>query len=53
VIHTKFICKCGNIEDIITDKPIESFQFRNCGYETVALVCKKCSEVEYINNNNG
>jgi hypothetical protein len=52
VILTKLICKCGNVEDIITDKSLENFQFRNCGDGTVALVCKKCSEVEYISNNN-
>ncbi|MFL0268533.1 hypothetical protein [Candidatus Clostridium radicumherbarum] len=51
VIFTKLICKCGNVEDIITDKPLESFQFRNCGDGTVALVCKKCSDIEYIINN--
>jgi hypothetical protein len=49
----KLICKCGNVEDIQTDKPFENFEFRNCGDGTAALVCKKCSEVAYINIING
>jgi len=53
VIFTKLICKCGNVEDIISDKPLESFQLKNCGDGTTALVCKKSSEVVFINNNNG
>jgi hypothetical protein len=53
VILTKILCKCGNVEDIITDESLKNFQFRNCGDGTVALVCKKCNEVEYINNSNG
>lgn len=48
----KLICKCGNIEDIKTDEPIENFEFRNCGDGTLALVCKKCNEVVYINLKN-
>ena len=52
VIFTKLICKCGNIEDIKTDKPFENFELRNCGDGTSALVCKICSEVVYINIKN-
>lgn len=48
----KLICKCANIEDLETDKPIKNFEFRNCGDGTTALVCKKCSEVVFINVKN-
>jgi len=45
----KLLCKCGNIEDLKTDKSIENYEFRNCGDGTAALVCKKCNEVVFIN----
>lgn len=45
----KLICKCGNIEELKTDKPLENFGLKDCGDGTVVLVCKKCGEVEYIN----
>lgn len=48
----KITCKCGNIEDLETDKPVTGFEFKNCGDGTVALVCKKCSEVVFINLKN-
>ena len=48
----KLICKCGNIEDLETDKPITGFEFKNCGDGTIALVCKKCSEVVFTNLKN-
>jgi hypothetical protein len=44
----KLICKCGNVEDLKVDKPIENFIFRNNGDGTAALVCKNCSEVVFI-----
>lgn len=43
----KLICKCGNVEDLKADK-LENFQLRNCGDGTAVLVCKNCSEVEFI-----
>jgi hypothetical protein len=49
VIFTKLICKCGNVEDIKTDIPLENFEFKDCGDGTSALVCKNCNEVVYIN----
>lgn len=49
----KLLCKCGNIEDLKTDKIIESFELKNCGDGTIVLVCKKCSEVVFINFKNG
>jgi hypothetical protein len=52
VILTKLICKCGTVENIETDKPLESFQVKNCGDGTLALVCKKCNKVVFINLNN-
>jgi hypothetical protein len=52
VILTKLICKCGNVEDIQTDIPLENFEFKNCGDGTSVLICKKCSEVVFININN-
>ena len=48
----KLTCKCGNIEDIETDKTITAFEFKNCGDGTVALVCKDCSEVVFTNLKN-
>jgi hypothetical protein len=44
----KLICKCGNIEEIESDKSIENFVLRNSGDGTIALVCKKCNEVVFI-----
>ena len=44
----KLMCRCGNIEDLKTDKSIESFVFRNSGDGTAALVCMKCSEVVFV-----
>jgi hypothetical protein len=44
----KLMCKCVNIEDLKTDKPIENYELRNCGDGTTALVCKKCSDVVII-----
>ena len=46
------MCKCGNIEDLMTDKTNENFKFRGCGDGTTALVCKKCTEVVFINIKN-
>jgi hypothetical protein len=45
----KLICKCGNIEELKTDKPIKNYELRNCNDGTIALVCKNCNEVVYIN----
>lgn len=45
----KLMCKCGNVEDVKTDIKIQSFEIRNCGDGTTALVCKNCSEVVFIN----
>lgn len=44
----KLMCKCGSVEEIKTDVKIESYEIRNCGDGTAALVCKNCSEVVYI-----
>jgi hypothetical protein len=44
----KLICKCGNVEDIITNIQAQNFLFKDCGDGTYALVCKKCNEVVYI-----
>jgi hypothetical protein len=43
----KLICKCGNIEELKTDKLIEDFEFKNYGDGATALVCKKYNEVVY------
>lgn len=48
----KLICKCGNIEDLKTDKKIDNYEVRNCDDGTIALVCKKCNEVVFINLKN-
>ncbi|MBV7271984.1 hypothetical protein [Clostridium thailandense] len=44
----KLICKCGNVEDIKTDKPIEGYEFKSCDDGTLILICKNCSEVVFI-----
>jgi hypothetical protein len=49
----KLICKCGNIEDLKTDKTIETYEIKNCGDGTVVLVCKKCNEAVFLNLKNG
>lgn len=45
----KLLCKCGNVEDIKTDKPIETYEFRKCDDDTLIIVCKKCNEVVFLN----
>lgn len=45
----KLICKCGNVEDIKTDKAIEKYEFKRCDDDTLILVCKNCNEVIFIN----
>jgi len=44
----KLMCKCGNIEDVKTDVKVEKYKIRICEDGTIALVCKKCSEVVII-----
>lgn len=44
----KLICKCGNVEDIKSDVKIENYEIRNCEDGTLALVCKKCSDVVFL-----
>ncbi|MGH4138176.1 hypothetical protein [Clostridium sp.] len=44
----KLLCKCGNVEDIITDKLIERYEFKIIDDGTLILVCKKCKEVVFI-----
>lgn len=48
----KLICKCGNVEELKKDTIPENFQLKNCGDGTLALICKKCNEVVYINLKN-
>lgn len=47
-IFTKLLCKCGNVENIKSDKPLEQFELKDCGDGTSALVCKNCKEIVYI-----
>jgi hypothetical protein len=44
----KLICKCGNVEEIITEDKMKYFEFRNCNDGTIAVICKKCSEIMYV-----
>lgn len=44
----KLLCKCGNVEDINTDKSIERYEFRTCEDGTLILVCKTCSEAVFV-----
>jgi len=48
----KLLCKCGNVEDLKTDKHIERYELKNCDDSTVVLVCKQCNEVVFINFKN-
>ena len=45
----KLICKCGNVEDIRTDKVIERYELKTCDDATLILICKNCKEVVFIN----
>ena len=45
----KILCKCGNVEDIRTDKKIERYEFKTRNDSTLILVCKNCNEVVFIN----
>jgi hypothetical protein len=44
----KLMCKCGNIEEIKTDRQVANFIIRNCDDGTAAIVCKKCNEVVFV-----
>lgn len=44
----KLLCKCGNVEEIESDKLVENFNFKNCDDGTIAAICKKCSNVVFI-----
>ena len=52
----KLLCKCGNVEDIKTDKSIQKYEFKTADDATLVLVCKNCNEVvlikQEINSNN-
>ena len=41
----KLLCKCGNIEDLKTDKAIEKYEFKTGDNATLNLVCKNCNDV--------
>ena len=45
----KLLCKCGNVEDIQTDKSIERYEIKTFDDDTLILVCKKCNDVVFIN----
>jgi hypothetical protein len=47
----KLICKCGNVEELQTDVALKNFKIQNCNDGTVALICKNCNQVVYINLN--
>jgi hypothetical protein len=48
----KLMCKCGNIEDLKTDIKPANYEIRNCDDGTLALICKRCKEVVYIDFKN-
>ena len=45
----KLLCKCGNVEDIKTDKIIKKYEFKIRNDVNLILVCKNCNEVVFIN----
>ena len=44
----KLLCKCGNVEDIKTDKSVQKYEFKTTNDATLVLVCKNCNEVVLI-----
>ena len=44
----KLLCKCGNVEDLKTDKAIERYEFKIGDDNTLILVCKNCSDVALL-----
>lgn len=48
----KLMCKCGNVEELKTERKLENYEIRNCDDGTLALVCKKCNNVVFIEFNN-
>jgi len=44
----KLLCKCGNVEDIKTDKSIERYEFKTVDDGSLILVCKNCNEVVFV-----
>jgi hypothetical protein len=48
----KMMCKCGNIEEIKTDKDMEKYEIINCEDGTAVLVCKSCNEAVFVNFKN-
>jgi hypothetical protein len=44
----KLLCKCGNVEDLKTDKQTEKFEFKDCKDGTLILVCNNCKEAIYV-----
>ncbi|HEY5561382.1 MAG TPA: hypothetical protein VIK72_06420 [Clostridiaceae bacterium] len=47
----KLLCKCGNIEELESDKPFQKFSLKNCGDGSIAIVCKDCNEIVLIKMN--
>lgn len=44
----KLMCRCGNIEDLKTDLKPENYEIKNCNDGALALVCKKCNAVVFL-----
>ena len=47
----KLICKCGNIEDLKTDSKTVNYEMKKCNNGTLALSCKRCNTVVFIDYN--
>lgn len=45
----KILCKCGNVEDLDKNKKLENFIIRDCEDGTIAIVCKNCKAINYLN----
>lgn len=48
----KLMCKCGNIENLKTNNKTVSYEIKNCDNGTIALVCKKCNTVVFMEFSN-
>lgn len=44
----KLLCKCGNVEDLKADKIIERYELKISDDDTLILLCKSCSDVDFL-----
>lgn len=47
----KLICKCGNIEELKTDSKLVNYEIKDCNDGTIAMICKGCNAIVFMNLN--